>query len=101
MANDPITGIDDPVPGQASGVEVDPALPEPVRDHLGQQLRSVFTTQDEAPKFLGDPSVPEEFAPQLRRLEIRLKTHEEGTGAVEQALDGLLDDLKAPPSTTI
>lgn len=94
MANDPIVRVDHPPPGQAGGVDVDPALPEPVRDHLGQQLRSVFTTQDEAPRFLGDPAVPEEFAPQLRRLETRLKTHEEGTVAVEQALDGLLDDLK-------
>ncbi|WP_027171796.1 hypothetical protein [Methylobacterium sp. 10] len=101
MANDPILGIDKSASGQAGGADADPALPEPVRDHLGQQLRSVFTTQDDAPKFLGEPAVPEEFAPQLRRLETRLKTHEEGTGAVEQALDGLLDDLKAPPATTI
>ena len=101
MANDLIFRIDKSPPGQAGGADVDPALPEPVRDHLGQQLRSVFTTQDDAPKFLGDPAVPEEFEPQLRRLEIRLKTHEEGTGAVEQALDGLLDDLKVPPATTI
>ena len=42
--------------------------------------------------------VPEDFAPQIKRLETRLKTHEEGTIAVEQALDGLLGDLtgKAP-----
>lgn len=76
------------------GTGADAALPEPVRDHLGQQLRSVFTSADDVPQFLGDPAVPEEFAPQLRRLETRLKTHEEGTVAVEQALDGLLDDLK-------
>lgn len=76
----------------------DAALPEPVRDHLGQQLRSVFTTQEAVPEYLGDPVVPEEFGPQLKRLETRLKTHEEGTIAVEQALDGLLGDLtgKAP-----
>jgi hypothetical protein len=76
----------------------DVALPEPVRDHLGQQLRSVFTTQEAVPEYLGDPVVPPDFAPQLKRLETRLKTHEEGTVAVEQALDGLLVDLtgKAP-----
>ncbi|KQP08552.1 hypothetical protein [Methylobacterium sp. Leaf93] len=101
MANDPILRIDQSASAQSGAADVDPSLPEPVRDHLGQQLRSVFTTQDDAPKFLGEPAVPEEFAPQLRRLETRLKTHEEGTGAVEQALDGLLDDLKAPPATTI
>ncbi|GJE17911.1 hypothetical protein [Methylobacterium marchantiae] len=94
MANDPIFDIDTPIPGKPASLEVDPALPEPVRDHLGQQLRSVFATNDDAPRFLGDPAVPEEFAPQLRRLETRLKTHEEGTVAVEQALDGMLDDLK-------
>ncbi len=74
------------------------ALPEPVRDHLGQQLRSVFTTAEPVPEYLGDPVVPADFAPQIKRLETRLKTHEEGTIAVEQALDGLLGDLtgKAP-----
>ena len=76
-------------------------LPEPVRDHLGQQLRGVLPVGTDKPRFLGDDPVPDAFEPQIRRLETRLKTHEEGTGAVEQALDGLLDDLKAPPATTI
>ncbi|MCJ2034940.1 hypothetical protein [Methylobacterium sp. J-068] len=77
----------------------DPALPEPVRDHLGQQLRSVFTTEEGVPQYLGDPVVPEAFEPQIKRLEVRLKTHEEGTGAVEQALEGLLGDLGAGPGS--
>ncbi|WP_264050376.1 hypothetical protein [Methylobacterium flocculans] len=81
----------------ADDLPPDPALPEPVRDHLGQQLRSVFTTADSVPQYLGDPVVPEAFEPQIKRLEVRLKTHEEGTGAVEQALDGLLGDLGADP----
>ncbi|KQO65438.1 hypothetical protein ASF41_06565 [Methylobacterium sp. Leaf111] len=76
---------------------LDPALPEPVRDHLGQQLRTVFTTGETVPDYLGDPAAPEAFAPQLKRLEVRLKTHEEGTVAVEQALEGLLGDLGAAP----
>jgi hypothetical protein len=59
-------------------------LPEPVRDHLGQQLRGVLP-------------VPEVFEPQIRRLETRLKTHEEGTGAVGQALDQILDALGVKP----
>lgn len=68
-----------------------PVLPEPVRDHLGQQLRGALPAV-EKPQFLGDePPIPGEFEPQLRRLETRLKTHEEGTEAVEEALDRILD----------
>lgn len=74
-------------------------LPEPVRDHLGQQLRTVFTTGDGVPQYLGDPVVPEEFVPQIKRLEVRLKTHEEGTEAVAQALDQMIlgDPNASPP----
>ncbi|MGA4550501.1 hypothetical protein [Methylorubrum aminovorans] len=70
-----------------------PPLPESVRDHLGHELRGVLTETAPEPRFLGDePSaVPEKFEPQIRRLETRLKTHEEGTEAVEQALDRILD----------
>ena len=81
----------------ADDLPLDPALPEPVRDHLGQQLRTVFTTGETVPDYLGDPAAPEAFAPQLKRLEVRLKTHEEGTGAVEHALDGLVEDLTGKP----
>lgn len=79
----------------------DAALPEPVRDHLGQQLRSVFTTDEAVPEYLGDPVVPPAFEPQIKRLETRLKTHEEGTIAVEQALEGLLGDLTSKSSTAL
>lgn len=76
----------------------DSALPEPVRDHLGQQLRSVFTVGTEQPQFLGEATtVPEEFEPQIKRLEVRLKTHEEGTEAVEHALDKILDAFGVQP----
>ena len=83
----------DDIPGDA-------ALPEPVRDHLGQQLRSVFTTEEALPQYLGDPVAPEIFEPQLKRLEVRLKTHEEGTVAVEQALETLLGDLGSDTGPT-
>lgn len=73
------------------------ALSEPVRDHLGQQLRTVFTTSEGVPQYLGDPVVPDEFEPQLKRLEVRMKTHEEGTQAVAQALDQILGDLNGSP----
>lgn len=72
-------------------------LPEPVRDHLGQQLRTVLNVGQDKPRFLGDDPVPDVFAPQLQRLETRLKTHEEGTGAVGQALDRILDALGVQP----
>lgn len=75
------------------------ALPEPVRDHLGQQLRSVFSVGAESPRFLGEEvtAVPEAFEPQIQRLETRLKTHEEGTEAVEQALGKILDAFGIDP----
>ncbi len=74
-----------------------PVLPEPVRDHLGQQLRGSLPVA-EKPRFLGDePTIPETFEPQIRRLETRLKTHEEGTGAVGEALDRILDAFGVNP----
>jgi hypothetical protein len=75
-------------------------LPEPVRDHLGQQLRGVLPVEADKPRFLGDDPVPEVFEPQIRRLETRLKTHEEGTGAVGQALDQILDAFGVRPEDT-
>ncbi|BAU91474.1 hypothetical protein MPPM_2869 [Methylorubrum populi] len=75
-----------------------PPLPESVRDHLGHELRGVLTEAAPEPRFLGDePTVPEKFEPQIRRLETRLKTHEEGTEAVEQALDRILDAFGVTP----
>ena len=72
------------------------SLPEPVRDHLGQQLRGALPVA-EKPSFLGDEPVDDTFAPQIRRLETRLKTHEEGTGAVGEAFDKILDALGVNP----
>ncbi|MEH3119282.1 MAG: hypothetical protein PGN25_17250 [Methylorubrum populi] len=75
-----------------------PPLPESVRDHLGHELRGVYTEPASEPRFLGDePTVPEKFEPQIRRLETRLKTHEEGTEAVEHALDRILDAFGVTP----
>jgi len=77
--------------------EAGPVLPEPVRDHLGQQLRGSLPVEDK-PRFLGDePPIPDTFEPQIRRLETRLKTHEEGTGAVGEALDRILDAFGVKP----
>ncbi len=79
---------------------VDHPLPEPVRDHLGQQLRAVYPAPEALPRYLGDdaPVVPDAFAPQIERLEQRLKTREEGTEAVGQALDKILDAFGVDPN---
>ncbi|AWN45297.1 hypothetical protein DK419_02295 [Methylobacterium terrae] len=73
----------------------DAGLPEPVREHLGQQLRSAYNVQAEKPDYLGDPGLPPEFTPQLRRLEGRLKAHDTGREAVEDALKDMLGELPA------
>lgn len=82
----------------SDATETKVGLPEPVRDHLGQQLRSVLSVESDKPRFLGDDPLPDAFAPQLERLETRLKTHEEGTGAVEHALDRILDAFGVAPA---
>ena len=94
--NDLGTGTREPMSETKSAEQ---ALPEPVRDHLGQQLRAVYSVTEPQPRYLGDaaPAVPEVFAPQIERLETRLKTHEEGTEAVEQALDKILDAFGVAP----
>ncbi|GJD60410.1 hypothetical protein [Methylobacterium frigidaeris] len=73
----------------------DAALPQPVREHLGQQLRSTYNAEAEKPDYLGDPGLPPEFTPQLRRLEGRLKAHDTGREAVEDALNDILRELPA------
>ena len=75
----------------------DVTLPGAVRDHLGQQLRGALAEGEDRPRYLGDDPVPDTFAPQLSRLETRLKTYETGTGAVEEALDRILDALGLDP----
>lgn len=76
----------------------DGELPEPVRDHLGQQLRAMYSVSAEKPQFLGDEvAVPEAFAPQIKRLETRISAHEGGKEAVEQALDKILDAFGVAP----
>lgn len=81
------------------------ALPDPVRDHLGQQLRATYQIDATAPpQFLGDEpavQIPDEFAPQIARLETRLKAHDEGKEAVEQALDKILDAFGVGPSEPV
>ena len=75
-----------PVAGEA-------ALPGPVREHLGRALRSTYADTIAKPQYLGDPALPDAFTEPVRRLEGRLKAHEEGTEAVKDALEAIL----APP----
>ena len=80
--------LDDGQPGSG--------LPSPVREHLGQQLRTTYHALADKPAFLGDPAVPLEFEQHLQRLEIRERVHEQGVKAVEAALGDLGAGLMDP-----
>ena len=67
------------------------ALPGTVREHLGRALRATYADAIEKPQYLGDPALPEAFTEPVCRLEGRLKAHEEGTEAVKDALEAILD----------
>lgn len=62
-------------------------LPEPVREHLGQELRAAFNRTAPKPAYLGDPALPPEFEHQLLRLDATLDVREKGVEAVAKALD--------------
>ena len=61
-------------------------LDRSVQDHLGQKLRAAYNELAGKPKYLGDPALPPEFDQQLLRMEMTLRTHEEGIDAVKEAL---------------
>jgi hypothetical protein len=61
-------------------------LDRSVQDHLGQKLRAAYNELAGKPKYLGDPALPPEFDQQLLRMEMMLRTHEEGIEAVKEAL---------------
>ena len=63
------------------------ALPKPIQEHLGRQLRSAYNAQAEKPAFLGDPVVPPQFERLIRRIEVSEKVREIGVEAVRQALE--------------
>lgn len=78
------------------------ALPRPVQEHLGLQLRTSYNeVMEEKPAYLGDPALPLEFELQLQRLDanerrkFREQAHERGIEAVAQALN--LDPDEADP----
>jgi len=47
-----------------------PPLPGNVQDHLGHMLRAEYYERGDKPRYLGDPALPTEFDPYLRRLEM-------------------------------
>lgn len=61
-------------------------LDKSVQDHLGQKLRAAYNELADKPKYLGDPALPPEFDQQLLRMEMTIRTHEEGVEAVKDAL---------------
>jgi hypothetical protein len=61
-------------------------LDRSVQDHLGQKLRAAYNELAGKPKYLGDPALPPEFDQQLLRMEMTLRTHQEGVEAVKEAL---------------
>ena len=72
-----------------------PPLPGNVQDHLGRLLRAEYYERGDKPRYLGDPALPVEFDPYLRRLELKeapLRTRwirERGAKAIADALKGL------------
>jgi hypothetical protein len=78
------SGPDDHEPTQESAPD---ALPKPIQEHLGRQLRSAYNAQAEKPAFLGDPVVPPQFERLIRRIEVSEKVREIGVEAVRQALE--------------
>ena len=73
------------------------ALDEPVREHLGKQLRSTYHVMTEKPSFLGDPAIPPQFDSLIHKLEKRDREradaiHGRAVAAVEGALEAALKD---------
>jgi hypothetical protein len=84
-----MSGSDDTPDNEAAGdEEARSALPPPLREHLGQQLRTAYDAIAEKPAFLGDANVPPELDQHLQRLETREKVHHQGVEAVRAALQG-------------
>lgn len=88
------------LPSEAGAAAPEPerpvtVLPQPVQEHLAQQLRATYQVMADKPAFLGDPVLPPQFDRQIQRLEereraeIREKAHNLGIEAVEAALLGI------------
>jgi hypothetical protein len=93
---------DQGLPGGQTAPESDhdgpDALPRPIQEHIGRQLRSAYNADAQRPAYLGDPAVPPQFERLIRRIELGEKVHELGVAAVADALrpDALADGT--PPT---
>ncbi|HWE20779.1 MAG TPA: hypothetical protein VG758_27000 [Hyphomicrobiaceae bacterium] len=76
-----------------------PVLEEPIREHLGRQLRTTYAAMADKPAFLGDPAVPSRFEDHVQRLEAmererhQKEVHQHGLDAVAK----VLGDLRSKP----
>jgi hypothetical protein len=107
---------DEAVPGDvpaspADAEQLDTALPQPVQEHLGEQLRATYQQMTEKPAFLGDSALPPRFEHHIQqienreRAETRERAHDLGVEAVEAALQDDASgaagrpDAPTPPSS--
>jgi hypothetical protein len=67
------------------------ALSHEVREHLGRKLRAELRVEAEKPAFLGDDSLPPQFAGLVYQLQRREMTSQKGVEALRQEF-GLPDD---------
>ncbi len=80
---------------EADGGETSSGLPGPLREHIGQQLRTTYHALEEKPAFLGETTVPPHLDDHIRRLEVSVKrreqekVHDRGIEAVKSALGDL------------
>ncbi len=72
-------------------------LPREVQEHLGRKLRTELRAEAEKPSYLGESSVPAQFAPLVRRLEAGERGERQGYEAVKRAIIDLPLDVTARP----
>jgi hypothetical protein len=86
---------DDVSAAPADAARLDTALPPPVQEHLGQQLRAAYQQMTDKPAFLGDSALPPRFEHHIQQIEsrereeIRERAHDLGVEAVEAALQDI------------
>ena len=73
------------------------SLPRTVQEHLGRRLRTALHVEADKPAYLGESSVPPQFAPLVRRLEAGERGERQGYDAVKKALLDGKDTNKAKP----
>jgi hypothetical protein len=74
------------------------ALSREVREHLGRKLRSELRVEAEKPAFLGDETLPPEFAGLVRQLQRREMSEQKGLDAIRKEF-GLPEDDPAAGET--